>query len=298
MLLPLVLQLAAIARPTAVFTEWSLVEQAPRAEHVTARADYRRADGDVAALPRAVQRGARPSARTAGTGILLPVFARGGEWCVAMPPGDRPALRVVAEVTRPIARPRAFRTAWPRFVAEGAPSRQLVVVPRALLDGVPDGWTCPQEPAREVPCVTRVERPEALVRRLPALPSPPWSRGLAASLTLLALAAAYARREGRLERFAGAAGGATVGLATALALVGASVLGWGPAVALAVPALTGAGALAARSGVGRAAGGAALAAVPLMAVAGVAVERVVAAALAGALAAVVGLAARRPTGPS
>jgi hypothetical protein len=298
MLLPLVLQLAAIARPTSVFTEWSLVEQSPRAEHVTARADYRRADGPAAALPRVVQRGPRPSARTAGTGILLPVFVRGGEWCVTLPPGDRAALRVVAEVTRPIARPRAFRTAWPRFAEEGAPSRQLVVVPRALLDDVPAGWTCPQEPAAEVACVTRAARPEALVRRLPALPSPPWSRGLAAALTALALAAAYARREGRLERFAGAAGGATVGLATALALVGASVLGWGPAVALTVPAMTAAGALAARSGVGRAAGGAALAAVPLMAVAGVAVERVVVVALAGAVAAVVGLAARGTSGPS
>ena len=201
MLLPLVLQLAGpadLARPTSVFTEWSLVERAPRSEHLTTRADYRRRDGSVALLPQVVQRGPRPSARTAGTGLLLQVFARPEGWCVALPAGDRPELRVVAEVTRPIERPRAFRTAWPRFVPEGVPSRQLVVLPRALLDHVPDGWTCPREPAAEVPCVTRSERPEPLVRRLPALPSPPWSRGLAAALTALALAAAYGPRAHRL----------------------------------------------------------------------------------------------------
>ena len=90
--------------------------------------------GSVALLPQVVQRGPRPSARTAGTGLLLQVFARPEGWCVALPAGDRPELRVVAEVTRPIERPRAFRTAWPRFVPEGVPSRQLVVLPRALLD--------------------------------------------------------------------------------------------------------------------------------------------------------------------
>ena len=277
MLLPLVLQLARpadLARPTSVFTEWSLVEQAPRAEHLTARADYRRRDGVVALLPRVLQQGPRPSARVAGTGLLLQVFSRPEGWCVALPGGDRPELRVVAEVTRSIERPRAFRTAWPRFVPEGVPSRQLVVLPRALLDGVPDGWTCPREPTEEVPCVTRSERPEPLVRRLPALRSPPWSRGLAAALTALALAAAYVPRADRLERCAGAAGGATVGLALALALVGAGVLGWGPAVAVTVPALTAVGALAAGSRIGRMVGGAALAVVPLVAVAGVRVERV------------------------
>ena len=292
MLLPLVLQLAGLARPTSVFTEWSLVERAPRAEHVTARADYRRRDGAVGLLPQVLQHGPRPSARVAGTGAVLPVTARPAGWCVPLPPGDRPELRVVAEVTRAIPRPRAFRTAWPRFVAEGVPSRQLVVLPRALIDEVPDGWTCPQEPVRVVPCVTRRERPEALVRHLPALPSPRWSRGLAAALAALALGAAYAPREGRLERFAGAAGGATVGLALALALVGASVLAWGPALAVTVPVLTAAGAVASASPAGRIAGGAALAAVPLMAVAGSRVELVVGATVALAVAAVAGLARR------
>lgn len=275
MLLPLVLQLAATAaaaRPTAVFTEWSLVERAPRSEHVTARADYRRRDGSLALLPRVLQRSPRPSARVAGTGQLLRVSSCGGLWCVELPPGERPELRVVAQVTRAIERPRAFRTAWPRFVDEGVASRNLVVLHRSLIEYVPDGWTCPQEPAEEVPCVTRAERPEPLVRRLPALPSSPWSRGLAAALTALALAAAYVPRQGRLERFAGALGGATVGLALALALAGASVLGWGPAVAAAVPVMTAVGALASASGPGRAIGGAALAAVPLMAVAGARVE--------------------------
>ncbi len=278
MLLPLVLQLAATAapaRPTAVFTEWSLVERAPRSEHVTARADYRRRDGSMALLPRVLQGGPRPSARVAGTGALLRVSTCGGQWCVELPPGERPELRVVAELTRAIERPRAFRTAWPRFVVEGVPSRQLVVLPRALIDYVPDGWTCPSEPAEEVPCVTRVERPEPLLRRLPALPSSRWSKGLAAALTALSLAAAFGPHEGRLERFAGAAGGATVGFALALALVGASVLGWGPAVAMAVPVMTAVGAAAAATGAGRAMGGVALAAVPLMAVAGARVEWVV-----------------------
>ena len=272
MLLPLVLQLAGIARPTSVFTEWSLVERAPRAEHVTARADYRRRDGAVGLLPQVLQHGPRPSARVAGTGAVLPVTAHPAGWCVPLPPGDRPELRVVAEVTRAIPRPRAFRTAWPRFVDEGVASRNLVVLHRSLIEYVPDGWTCPQEPAEEVPCVSRAEHPEPLVRRLPALPSSPWSRGVAAALSALALAVAFAPREGRLERFAGALGGATVGLSLALALVGASVLGWGPAVAVAVPVMTAVGALASASGIGRAIGGAALAAVPLMAVAGARVE--------------------------
>ena len=149
----------------------------------------------------------------------------------------------MAQATRAIERPRAFRTAWPRFVDEGVASRNLVVLHRSLIEYVPDGWTCPQEPAEEVPCVSRAEHPEPLVRRLPAL-----------------------------ERFAGALGGATVGLSLALALVGASVLGWGPAVAVAVPVMTAVGALASASGIGRAIGGAALAAVPLMAVAGARVE--------------------------
>lgn len=291
MLFPLALQLAGLAgisRPTSVFTEWSLVERAPRAEHVTTRADYRRRDGAVAMLPRVVQGGGAPSARVAGTGLPLRVFVREGRWCVTLPDGERPELRVVAELTRPIARPRAFRTAWPRFVAEGVPSRQLVVVPRGLLDGIPDGWTCPREPAGEVPCVTRRERPEALVRALPALPSPPWSRGLAAALTALALAVAWGPRGGRLERVAAAAGGATVGLALALALVGASVVGWGPAVAVAVPAMTAIGVLAATSRVGRVAGGAALAVVPLAAVAGARVELIVGLVAAGGLAALAG----------
>ena len=238
MLLPLALQLAGstpLARPTSVFAEWSLVEQAPRAEHVTARADYRRRDGATALLPQVVQRGDRPAARAAGTGLPLPVFARPEGWCVALPDGDRPALRVVAELTRPIPRPRAFRTAWPRFVAEGAPSRHLVVLPRALLDGVPDGWTCPREPAEEVPCVTRADEPAALVHRFPALPSSRPSRGAAAALGALALVLSWGRAEGRLERFAGAAAGATVGLALALALVGAAVCGWGVALAASVP---------------------------------------------------------------
>jgi hypothetical protein len=293
MLLPVVMQVAALARPTSVFTEWSLLERAPRAEHVTVRADYRRRDGDLALLPLVVQRAPRPSARVAGTGLRLAVTAEPEGWCVRLPPGVRPELRVVAEVTRPIARPRAFRTAWPRFVDEGTPSRQLVVLPRALIDDVPEGWTCPGEPMREVACVTREAHPEPLLRHVPALRSPPWSRGLAAALAALALAAAAWRREGRLERVAGAAGGATVGLAVALALVGASVLAWGPAVALTVPAMTGAGAAAAGSPAGRVAGGAALAAVPLMAVAGARVEWVIAVAAALAAAAAVGSARGR-----
>ena len=123
MLLPLALQLAGstpLARPTSVFAEWSLVEQAPRAEHVTARADYRRRDGATALLPQVVQRGDRPAARAAGAGLPLPVFARPEGWCVALPDGDRPALRVVAELTRPRRRSAATRCETPAAGGWGA----------------------------------------------------------------------------------------------------------------------------------------------------------------------------------
>jgi len=286
MLLPLAMQLAGaltVARPTAVFTEWTLLDRAPRVEHVTARADYRRRDGAFALLPRVLQRSPRPTAHVAGTGSPLPVVARPEGWCVALPSGDRPDLRVVASVVRSIPRPRAFKTSWPRFVAEGVPSRQLVLLPPSFDGRIPDGWTCPREPIDETPCVTRIELPAPLALRLPALPSPPSTRPLAAALTVLALALAWGRPDGRLERFAGAAGGATVGLALALALVGASVTGWGPAVCWTAPALVGVGVLAARTSWGRVAGSAAMAVVPLAAVAGARVEWVVGAVAALAL---------------
>ena len=142
-----------------------------------------------------------------------------------------------------------------------------MVLPRALLDGVPDGWTCPQEPAEEVPCVTRRDRPEALVHRLPALPSSGASRGLAALLALVAVGASLVRPSGRLERFAAAVAGATVGFALALALVGASVAGWGASLACTVPGCAVLGMASARSPRGRVAGALSLATVPLGAVA-------------------------------
>lgn len=295
MLLPLALQLAGalgVARPTAVFTEWTLVDRAPRVEHVIARADYRRADGAIALLPRVLRRGSRPTAHVAGTGARLEVVARPEGWCVALPPGDRPELRVVASITRPIARPRAFRTTWPRFVAEGVPTRQLVLLPRSFDGRIPDGWTCPREPIDETPCVTRLARPSPFLLQLPALPSPPFTRPLATAVIALALALAWGRAAGRLERFACAAAGATVGFALSLALVGASVTGWGPALCWAVPVLVGVGVLAGRAPIGRVAGSIGLAVVPMAAVTRAPVEWVVG--LTAVLAAAV-LAAQRST---
>ncbi len=258
----------AVVRPSAVFTEWSLVDAAPRMEHVTARADYPRLAAEWAVLPRVVQRGPRPLAHLAGAADALPVLRRPEGWCVALPAGARTSVRVVSTVLRPLERPRLFRTRWPQVVSEGASSRQLAVVPRALLEGPVEGWTCPQEPADEVPCVTRLDHPGPLLRQLPALPSSRASGIAAVVATALAFTAALRRGERRLERFAGAAGGATVGFALALALVGASVVGWGVALAVAVPSGVALGVLAEASPQGRLAGALALAVLPLAAVTG------------------------------
>lgn len=295
----LTLQLAgalALAQPTSVFTEWTLLDRAPRVEHVTTRADYRRADGPVALLPRVLRRGPRPTARVAGTGAPLTVVARPEGWCVALPPGERPDLRVVATAVRPIERPRAFRATWPRFVAEGVPSRQLVLLPRWYDGHVGRDWSCPREALDETPCVTRVEHPSALVTHVPPLPSPPLTRPLAALLAALAIGAAVAFPPGgrRLEGFAGAAGGATVGLALALALVGASVVGWGPALCWTVAPLVGLGVLASTTAWGRVAASLALAVVPLAAVLGARVEGVIGLTAAAACAVLAAAALRRP----
>ena len=62
--------------------------------------------------------------------------------------------------------PGAPRLRWPAVPANAAPARRIAVVPRAWLDARHEGWTCPDEPADDVPCVSRDARPGALVTRV------------------------------------------------------------------------------------------------------------------------------------
>jgi len=271
-----------LAAPTEVFEEWSLTDTAPMAEVVTARALYRRRDGAFALLPESVRRGPMPAAYALGRSAPLAVTWGSRGWQCALPPGDRDAVRVVARVTRRPEAPRLFRLRWPAVAPAAAPARRIAVVPRAWLDARHEGWTCPDEPAEDVPCVSRDARPGALVTRVPPSPSPPGSAFVACVLTALALAVAAGRPERRTERVFAALGGVAVALSTCLALVGGRVSSWGVAATLALPLGALVGAAAPATSIGRAAGAAGLVAVPMAAVLGAPSAWVLALALAAA----------------
>jgi hypothetical protein len=257
-----------LAAPVEVFEEWALTDTTPMAEVVTARALYRRRDGDVALLPASLRRGPRPDAFALGQSAPLAVAWGPRGWQCALPPGDRDAVRVIARVTRRPEAPRLFRARWPAVPAAEAPTRRLAVVPRDWLDGRHAGWTCPDEPARDVPCVSRDPRPEALVTRVPPATSAPGSALLASTLTALTCALAAWPERRRAERVFAALGGLAVALSTALSLVGGRVSSWGVAAALCLPAGALVGALAPATAVGRAVGAGALVVVPAAAVLG------------------------------
>jgi len=257
-----------LAAPAEVFEEWALTDTAPLAEVVTARALYRRRDGDAALLPPSVRRGPRPVAYALGRAAPLAVAWGPRGWQCELPPGDRDAVRVVARVTRPVDAPRLFRTRWPAVGASESPARRLAVVPRDWLDARHAGWTCPDEPAVDVPCVSRDPRPGALVTRVTPARSAPGSLPLAGALAALALALAAWPERRRAERAFAALGGLAVALSVALSLVGARVAPWGSAAALCLPAGALVAAAAPSTAVGRAVGAGALVVIPVAAVAG------------------------------
>lgn len=269
-----------LASPVEVFEEWALTANAPPAEVVTARALYRRRDGDAALLPAAMQGAHRPEAYALGHDTALPVTRGPRGWQCALPPGDRDAVRLVARVARAAPAPRLFTMSWPAAPATAVPTRRVAVVGRDWLEGAHPGWTCPEEPADEVPCVSSERAPGPLVTRAPPLPSPRGMTPAALGLVALAFVAAAWSPRGRAERALAAAGGAAVALAVCLALVGARTASWAGSAAAVVPVGALVGAVAPRGRWGRVAGAAALVAVPLMAIAGAPATWVVAAALA------------------
>jgi len=271
-----------LAAPTEVFEEWSLTDTAPMAEVVTARALYRRRDGAAALLPESVRRGPRPTAYALGRSAALAVTWGPRGWQCALPPGDRDTVRVVARATRSPEAPRLFRLRWPAVTPAGAPTRRIAVVPRAWLDARHEGWTCPDEPAEDVPCVSRDAHPGALVTRVPPARSPPGSAFVACVLTALTLACVAGRPERRAERVFAALGGVAVALSMCLALVGGRVTSWGAAATLALPLGVLLGAMAPATAVGRAVGAGGLVVVPLAAVLGAPAAWVLALALAAA----------------
>ncbi len=71
-----------LAAPVEVFEEWALTDTAPMAEVVTARALYRRRDGDAALLPASVRAGPRPAAFALGRSAPLAVtWGHGRQMC-------------------------------------------------------------------------------------------------------------------------------------------------------------------------------------------------------------------------
>jgi hypothetical protein len=277
--------LAQLLHPAEVLEHWTfLPTTAPLRETVSARGRYVLAAAPTASpgsapstvrlrLPDAVQGYARPDAVALATGDTLSVTRGPDGWEARwLRRPDMDAVRIEATVTRhaTVTRGRPFAVAWPRLAPARVPTRRVVWADRAWLEQGPSpvGWTCPNEPGTEVPCVSREAAPGPVVTRIDPVPSPRGS-GVLAGL-VCALAAWWVSRPApnRAERMLSAAGGATVGAAVALALVGAGWMGWalGLGVAVSTGTVAGVGALASRAT--RAVGVGALVAVPLMAVMG------------------------------
>jgi hypothetical protein len=271
-----------LATPVEVFEEWSLADTAPLAEVVTSRVLYRRRDGADALLPESIRRGPRPTAYALGQSAPLAVRWGARGWQCALPAGERDTVRVVARVTRRPEAPKLFRARWPAVTVNAAPTRRIAVVPRGWLDARHEGWTCPDEPEDDVPCVSHEPRPGALVTRVPPTPSAPGSALLASVLVALSLGGIAGRPERRAERVFAALGGVAIALSTCLALVGARVTSWGTVAAFALPFGAIVGQWAPVTAVGRAAGAGALVVVPLAAVLGAPAAWVLALALVAA----------------
>jgi len=293
---------AQLLHPTEVLEHWTLLHVAPLHEEVSARGRYTVGPtappaGVRLRLPDAVQGGARPTAVGLGTETPLPVSAgpEGWEALWRAPPAPG-ALRVEATVRRPasLTRGRPFSLAWPRLVTATVPTRRVAWVRRTWLEATPQGWTCPDEPTTDVPCVTRDRAPGPVLTRVEAVPSPRGSAALGGLLGALVCLWVLRPSASRAERALAALGGATVGAATSLAVVGAGLVGWALALGLALPAGALVGVAALRSTGGRNVGVVALVLVPLLAVLGFGPRGAGGVAVVAAVA-IVALAARGPT---
>lgn len=269
-----------LVRAVAAFEEWSLVDAAPLREVVVVRAHYAPSEDREALLPATLTADALPAVTDASTGRPLPVRRAGPAWAVTLP-ARAGTLRVIARIERPAISPRAFALRWPPPGDPGA--RRVATLPRAWSSDEPDGWTCPGLDPEERVCVSHGAATSFRVRA-PAAPSPRGAWSLA--LALIALSVAWAPRLGRdrVEARLAAVGGAAVGAAVALSLVGARALSWGVALALCAPLGAALGAVATRRRGSRVLGSAALAALPLTVALGAGVDAVVALALGAACA--------------
>jgi hypothetical protein len=235
---------------------------------LTVRAVYHRREGSTALLPESLRGAPRPEVHAFGTTAALRVWWGPRGWQCALPAGDRDAVRLIARVSRTPALPRMFHTRWPEVRPNVAPTRRVAIVPRDLIEGAPDGWTCPDEPDADVPCVSHERAPGAVVTRVASAPSPPGAWTLATLLTTASLVAVGWSPSRRAERTVAALGGVAASLSVCLSLVGAHATSWGASAAWLLPLGALVGARAPSTRWGRAVGAAALVFVPLLAVAG------------------------------
>lgn len=257
-----------LSTPTEVFEEWSLSPSTPLVEVVTVRALYHRREGSVALLPESLRGAPRPEVHAFGSASALAVTWGPRGWRCVLPPGDRETVRLVARVSRAPALPRLFRARWPEIRANSAPTRRVAIAPREWIEGTPEGWTCPDEPDADVPCVSHERAPGPLSLRTAAPPSPRGSWPLALTLTSAALAAVAWAPSRRAERFVAALGGVAVAMSLCLSLVGAHASSWGAAAACLAPLGAVAGGLSPKTRAGRALGAASLVIIPTLAVLG------------------------------
>lgn len=252
--------LLAMLRATAILEERTLVDAAPLRELIVVRARYAPGELRDAALPEALPATPRPEVRDASSGARLPLRREGARWVVTLPPIAHGEARVIARVERPAPTPRAFALRWP---PPGDPSaRRVVTLPRAWSADEPDGWSCPGLDPDERTCVSRGASTAFRVR-VPASPSPRGAWALALPLATASLLAAPRLGRDRIESLLAAVGGAGVGVAAALSLVGSRATSWAVALALCVPLGALLGAVATRARSSRALGSLALAAIPL-----------------------------------
>jgi hypothetical protein len=228
----------ALARPTEVLEEWTLLETAPVRELVTARVVYDRNRGPEIALP-TVFDGDRtpPSVELVGHLRPLVVTRVGASWHARLPePTSTPRPRVVVRSVREARDVRLFQLRWP--VTNGEAIRRVAIVPRGWMQVMSEGWTCADDSISSIACVSIDTRPNPLRVRVSPLAS---SRGawIATAVFSLAMCALLALRKPKQERLAVAATwlvGLVATSSVALTLVGARWTPW--SVALSSAALS------------------------------------------------------------
>ncbi|MFO0558398.1 MAG: hypothetical protein U0269_10315 [Polyangiales bacterium] len=164
----------ALARPTEVLEEWTLLETAPVRELVTARVVYDRDRGPEIALPTVFDSDrAPPSVELVGHLRPLVVTRVGASWHARLPePTSTPRPRVVVRSVREARDVRLFQLGWP--VTNGEAIRRVAIVPRGWMQVMSEGWTCADDSISSIACVSIDTRPNPLRVRVSPLAS---SRG-------------------------------------------------------------------------------------------------------------------------